>query len=79
LNIGSGIDQSIGDLAQAVKEAVGYEGKLTFDTSKPDGTPRKLLDSTRIQDSGWNPAISLQDGLKTTYNSFLEASEGQTV
>ncbi|NCF88732.1 MAG: NAD-dependent epimerase/dehydratase family protein [Verrucomicrobiaceae bacterium] len=79
INIGSGIDQSIGDLAQAVKEAVGYEGKLTFDTSKPDGTPRKLLDSTRIQDSGWNPAISLQDGLKTTYNSFLEASEGQTV
>jgi GDP-L-fucose synthase len=79
INIGSGIDQSIGDLAQAVKEAVGYEGKLTFDTSKPDGTPRKLLDSTRIQDSGWNPAISLQDGLKTTYNNFLEASEGQTV
>ncbi len=79
INIGSGIDQSIGDLAQAVKEAVGYEGKLTFDTSKPDGTPRKLLDSTRIQASGWNPVISLQDGLKTTYNNFLEASEGQTV
>ena len=79
INIGSGIDQSIGDLAQAVKEAVGYEGKLTFDTSKPDGTPRKLLDSTRIQATGWSPTISLQDGLKTTYQNFLEASKRQTV
>lgn len=79
INIGSGIDQSIGDLAQAVKEAVGYQGKLKFDTSKPDGTPRKLLDSTRIQATGWSSTISLQDGLKTTYNNFLEASEGQTV
>lgn len=79
INIGSGVDQSIGDLAQAVKEAVGYEGKLTFDTTKPDGTPRKLLDSTRIRGTGWNPTISLQDGLKTTYQNFLEASQGQTV
>lgn len=79
INIGSGIDQSIGDLAQAVKEAVGYEGKLTFDTSKPDGTPRKLLDSTRIQATGWSPTISLQNGLKTTYQNFLEAYKRQTV
>ena len=79
INIGSGIDQSIGDLAQAVKEAVGYEGELTFDTSKPDGTPRKLLDSTKIQATGWHPTISLQDGLKTTYQNYLEAKEGKSV
>ena len=79
INIGSGIDQSIGDLAQAVKEAVGYEGKLNYDTTKPEGTPRKLLDSTRIQATGWHPTISLRDGLKTTYQNLLEASEGQAV
>ena len=79
INIGSGVDQSISDLAEAVKEAVGYEGKLTFDTSKPDGTPRKLLDSTRIRATGWDPTISLQDGLKSTYQNFLDSRKGQTI
>ena len=79
INIGSGVDQKISDLAEAVKEAVGYEGKLTFDTTKPDGTPRKLLDSTRIQATGWHPTISLQDGLKSTYQNFLGSRKGQSI
>ncbi len=51
---------------------VGYEGRLSFDTSKPDGTPRKLLDVSRLQGLGWRPTIRLEDGLKQTYAWFLE-------
>jgi GDP-L-fucose synthase len=67
INVGSGDDISIADLAKLICEIVGYEGKLEFDTSKPDGTPRKLMDSKRLRALGWAPSISLRDGLASTY------------
>jgi GDP-L-fucose synthase len=63
INIGSGSDLSIADLAQTVCDVVGYRGKLVFDTSRPDGTPRKLMDSSRLTALGWRPRIGLRDGL----------------
>jgi len=64
INIGTGIDQTIKELALLVQKLVGYAGKLHFDTSKPDGTPRKLLDITKITALGWTPKIQLRDGIK---------------
>ena len=72
VNLGCGKDISIGDLARLVKEVVGYQGALTFDTSRPDGTPRKLTDINLIRSTGWEPAISIEDGVKKTYDAFLE-------
>lgn len=72
LNIGTGEDISIKELAMLVKETVGYEGALVFDSSKPDGMPRKLLDAGKIRALGWAPKISLSDGLKQTYEWYLE-------
>ncbi|MDB4880730.1 MAG: NAD-dependent epimerase/dehydratase [Gemmatimonadetes bacterium] len=71
VNVGYGDDVSIGDLATLVKEIVGYEGTLTFDRTKPDGTPRKLLDSSRLQGTGWRPSVNLRDGIARTYEWFL--------
>ena len=68
VNIGSGEELSIHDLALMIKEVVGYKGELIKDTSKPDGTPRKLMDSTMLHDLGWRSKISLLEGLKATYN-----------
>ncbi len=67
VNVGFGSDISIGDLAQLVKKIVGFEGELKFNTEKPDGTPKKLMDSGRINAMGWNPKISLESGISTTY------------
>jgi GDP-L-fucose synthase len=72
VNVGFGDDVSIRELAELVRRVVGYEGALTFDTSKPDGTPRKLLDSTRLRATGWVPRIGLEDGVESTYKWFLE-------
>ena len=72
LNIGSGKDISISELAGLVKEIVGFSGEIVFDTSKPDGTPRKLLDSSRINALGWEPRISLREGIETTWRWFLQ-------
>lgn len=72
VNLGCGKDISIGDLARLVKEVVGFQGALTFDTSRPDGTPRKLTDISLIRSTGWEPAISIEDGVKKTYDAFLE-------
>ena len=72
LNIGSGRDISIRGLASLVAETIGYSGEVVWDESKPDGTPRKLLDSSRISALGWQPRISLRDGLAATYAWFLE-------
>ena len=72
VNIGCGEDVSISELAKLVKQTVGYAGKLTFDTSKPDGPPRKLLDISRLRAAGWSPKISLQDGLAATYRWYAE-------
>ncbi len=69
VNVGYGEDLSIKDLALLVKEVVGYEGDLVFDTSKPDGTPRKLMDSSRIHKLGWKPKISLKEGIAKVYEA----------
>ncbi|MEQ9220308.1 MAG: GDP-L-fucose synthase [Cyclobacteriaceae bacterium] len=69
VNVGYGADLSIKDLALLVKEVVGYEGELVFDTSKPDGTPRKLMDSSRIHKLGWKPKISLREGIAQVYEA----------
>jgi len=71
INIGCGEDISIKELAELVKEVSGYGGDLVFDTSKPDGTPRKLLDVSRIHGLGWHHKTSLKEGLKTAYEDFL--------
>lgn len=73
LNIGSGYDLSIRELAHLIAGVVGYQGDITWDTSRPDGTLRKLLDSSRIQALGWQAGISLEAGIRQTYASFLES------
>ena len=72
INVGMGKDITIKELAALVKEVVSYGGDLVFDTSKPDGTPRKLLDTKKINDLGWSPQVSLRDGLKRSYEDFIE-------
>lgn len=67
INVGSGTDVTIKQLAETVARVVGYKGKVVFDATKPDGTPRKLLDISRIVEMGWQPTISLQDGIQETY------------
>ena len=72
VNIGVGEDLTIRDLAELIKDIVGYEGEIVFDTSKPDGTPRKLLDVTKLHDLGWQAKISLEDGIKQAYNWYTD-------
>jgi GDP-L-fucose synthase len=72
INVGSGEDLSIAALAQLVSEVVGYRGKIQYDTSKPDGTPRKLLDVSRLARLGWRARISLMEGIEATYRDFTE-------
>ncbi len=80
LNVGSGEGCSIAALAGAVRDAVGYEGRIEFDASRPDGMPRKLLDSTRVRALGWSPRTSLREGLARTYEWMLEnAQRGRSV
>lgn len=71
VNLGCGEDLTIAELAQKVAGVVGYKGELRFDTSKPDGTPRKLLDTQLMQSLGWQPAIDMESGLRSTYQDFL--------
>lgn len=71
LNIGTGHDLSIKELALLVKDIVGYEGELTFNTSKPDGTPRKLMDVSKLHSLGWKHTIELPEGIKLAYQDFL--------
>ena len=66
LNVGSGEEVSIRELAQAVKDAVGYEGEIVWDSQRPDGTPRKLLDSSKLEELGWKPSLRLRAGLERT-------------
>lgn len=72
VNIGSGEDIPILDLARLVAKVVGFAGEIVCDTSKPDGTPRKLMSSQRLRDSGWAPSIGLEDGIRATYAWYLE-------
>ena len=76
INIGSGKDISIGELAELIKRIVGFNGTITWDRDKPDGTPRKLLDISRLMDLGWQSKISLPDGIRTTYLDYLSESQG---
>ncbi|NWF75713.1 MAG: GDP-L-fucose synthase [Nitrospirae bacterium] len=71
INIGTGEDITIKDLANLIKDIVGFEGIILWDTTKPDGTPRKLLDVSRIQLLGWKPSISLEEGIRKTYKWYL--------
>jgi len=72
INVGTGSDCSISDLTKAISEAIGFSGKIMWDTSKPDGPPRKLMDSSLIMSMGWRPSLNLADGLKDTYQNFLK-------
>ena len=74
INIGTGEDMRIIDLAKLIKEVVGFEGEINNDTSKPDGTPKKLLDISRIKSLGWEPKISLSEGIRKTYSWYTEVS-----
>lgn len=78
INVGYGSDVTIRELAQAVKETVGYSGQLRFDTSKPDGTPRKLLDTEKLNALGWKPETSLLEGLRIAYADFLANPKWQS-
>jgi GDP-L-fucose synthase len=71
INVGTGTDITIQELAELIAETVGFEGKFVFDKSKPDGAPRKCTDITRIRQLGWTPRIDLKSGLRQTYNWFL--------
>jgi len=74
LNVGCGEDLTIRELADLVRTTVGYEGVLTWDHSRPDGTPRKLMDVSRIKALGWRPLVGLQEGVRLTYDWYLRAS-----
>jgi len=75
INIGYGEDVTIGDLADLVARTVGFTGEVTRDASKPDGTPRKLMDSSRLHAMGWKPAIPLEAGIADAYEHFLKAQK----
>ncbi|MER2197514.1 GDP-L-fucose synthase [Methylobacterium brachiatum] len=72
INVGTGADCTIRELAEALARVIGYEGRLDFDATKPDGTPRKLMDVSRLRAMGWQPEIGLEQGLRQTYGWFLE-------
>ena len=74
INVGCGEDISIRELAELICEIVGFKGDLAWDASKPDGTPRKLLDVSRLHALGWRPTIALRDGIARTYEWFLQNS-----
>jgi GDP-L-fucose synthase len=77
VNCGAGFDLPIRELAEKIGGIVGFEGRLVFDTSKPDGTPRKLIDSSRINGLGWKPRIGLDEGISSTYQWFLETQASE--
>lgn len=72
INVGSGQEVSIRELAETIVRVVGYEGELVFDSTKPDGTPRKFLDNSKIAGLGWSPEVSLEEGLASTYSWFVD-------
>ena len=72
INVGTGIDCTIREMAETVARVVGFDGDIVFDSTKPDGTPRKLMDVSRLSDLGWNYRVELEPGLTHTYQWFLE-------
>jgi GDP-L-fucose synthase len=75
INIGCGEDVTIRELAETVCDVVGFEGNLAFDTTKPDGTPRKLLDVSNLFKMGWRPTINLREGIRDAYDWFIKSKE----
>src|SRR5690606_21438483 len=71
-NVGSGTDVTIEQLARTIQEIVGHKGDISWDSSKPDGTPRKLMDSSKLKSLGWKNTITLTEGISNTYQWFLE-------
>ena len=76
VNVGFGTDVSILELAHTIARTVGFEGKILTDPSKPDGTPRKLMDSSKLRSTGWSPKVSMEEGLSRAYADYLAAAEG---
>jgi GDP-L-fucose synthase len=72
INVGSGSDVTIAEVAQTIAQTVGYTGQIEFDTSKPDGAPRKWMDSSRINNLGWQAKVDLQQGLASAYLDFVD-------
>ncbi len=72
INVGTGEDVTIAELASSVASTVGFSGEIVYDTSRPDGTPRKVLDVSRIAATGWKPRIGLAEGLASTYRWYLD-------
>jgi GDP-L-fucose synthase len=72
INVGTGEDVTIREVAEVIRKAVGFAGDIEFDTSKPDGTPRKLMDTTKLTKLGWRPSMRLSDGITETYRHFLQ-------
>jgi GDP-L-fucose synthase len=79
VNVGTGVDCSIRELAETIAAVVGFDGELTFDPSKPDGTPRKLTDISRIRETGWEAQIPLKEGIERTYGEFRQGLSDGTV
>lgn len=78
VNLGVGKDMKVRELAELIREVTGFEGSIEFDTTKPDGTPRKLLDTSRMESLGWKPAIEIEEGLRGAYADFLKGLEDGT-
>jgi len=79
INVGTGKDLTIRELAERVKSVTGFRGEIVFNTDKPDGAPRKLLDVSRLKNMGWSPSIGLEDGLRSTYDWFCQAENKRLV
>lgn len=76
INVGFGDDLKISELAEIIADEVGFRGRITYDSGQPNGTPRKMLDSRQIRSLGWRPAISLKDGVRSTYEWYVESKTG---
>ena len=72
INVGTGKDVAIREMAETMKEVIGFKGKLTFDTTKPDGAPRKLINVTRLENMGWKYSVDLRKGIEKTYDWYLK-------
>ena len=79
INVGTGTDVTIRELTEIVAEATGYRGRITWDATMPDGTPRKLLDVSRLSGMGWTAKTGLRDGIAATYQAFLEEKKSGTL
>jgi GDP-L-fucose synthase len=73
INVGFGVDVTIAELAEVIANATGYQGIISFDPSKPDGAPRKWMDSTRLENLGWQPRTNLPAGLATAYSDYVKS------